>query len=78
MNRNCTRTPQCLALFMTMLLFLAELTYACPRDRSFHMKHLAPCEKDCIYLLILANGITAEFISRSQTLSQLVAVNRSV
>ena len=62
---------------MTMLLFLAELTYACPAGRLFHVKHSEPCEKDCIYIHILADGITAEFISRPQTLSQLVAVSRS-
>ena len=78
MNSNCTRTPRCLALFMTMFLFLAKLTYACPRDRLFHVKDLAPCKKDCIYLHILADRITAEFISRPQTLSQWVVVNRPV
>ena len=62
---------------MTMLLFLADLTYACPMVRLFHVKHSAPCEKNCIYVHILADGITAEFISRPQTLSQLVAVSRS-
>ena len=61
---------------MTMLLFLADLTYACPMVRLFHVKHSAPCEKNHIYVHILADGITAEFISRPQTLSQLVAVSR--
>ena len=62
---------------MTMLLFLADLTYTYSMGRLFHVKHSAPCEKDCIYVHILADGITAEFISRPQTLSQLVAVSRS-
>ena len=60
-----------------MLLFLADLTYACPMHRLFHVKHSAPCEKDYNYVHILADGITAELISRPQMLRQLVAVSRS-
>lgn len=62
---------------MTVLLFFAELTYVCSRDRLFHVKHQAPCQKVCIYIHITADGMTAQFISRSQTLSQMVAVNQA-
>jgi hypothetical protein len=76
MNLNCTRTPRCLALFMTMLLFLAKLT-SVPEGSFVSCETSRASEKNCIYLHILADGITAEFISRAQTLSQLVVVNRS-